>query len=92
MDIVSKRRSRVGCRRDIGAHNNANEVTGGLMEEPNSAAFSGETCPETQHRQPDFALTAAAPVVEGLFRLCGKRIGLGDGHGGRKDARLATSL
>jgi hypothetical protein len=37
-------------------------------------------------------LAAVASVVEGLFRLCGKGIGLGDSHGGRKDVRLATSL
>ncbi|HEV8067770.1 MAG TPA: hypothetical protein VGP76_08525 [Planctomycetaceae bacterium] len=37
-------------------------------------------------------LTAAAPVVERLFRLCGKGIGLGDSHGGRQNVRFATSL
>jgi hypothetical protein len=37
-------------------------------------------------------LTAAAPVVVGLFRLCGKGISLWDSYGGRKDARLAISL
>jgi hypothetical protein len=30
VDIVSKRRSRLGDRRDIGVHNHANEVTDGL--------------------------------------------------------------
>jgi hypothetical protein len=38
------------------------------------------------------SLTAAAPIVEGLFRLCGKGIGLGDSHGGSEDVRLATIL
>ena len=34
----------------------------------------------------------AAPVVERLFRLCGKGIGLGDSQGGRQNIRFATSL